>query len=98
MLFLYFRIKYGRFGYLEGHEYRMYNTYDVHFYASFALAQLWPQLQQVLQYDIRDSIPTEDLSRRKHLFDGQIGKRKSAGSVPHDVGDPGNFAKISLPF
>lgn len=23
----------------------MYNTYDVHFYASFALAQLWPNLQ-----------------------------------------------------
>jgi non-lysosomal glucosylceramidase len=25
--------EYGRFAYLEGHEYRMYNTYDVHFYA-----------------------------------------------------------------
>ena len=31
--------------YLEGHEYRMYNTYDVHFYASFALIDLWPKLQ-----------------------------------------------------
>lgn len=27
----------------------MVNTYDVHFYASFALAQLWPQLEHVLQ-------------------------------------------------
>jgi hypothetical protein len=23
----------------------MYNTYDVHFYASFSLIQLWPQLE-----------------------------------------------------
>lgn len=45
-IILYFcRHEFGLFGYLEGHEYRMYNTYDVHFYASFALAQLWPNLQ-----------------------------------------------------
>lgn len=37
---------------VSGHEYRMYNTYDVHFYASWALAMLWPQLQISLQYDI----------------------------------------------
>lgn len=30
----------------------MYNTYDVHFYASFALIMLWPKLQISLQYDI----------------------------------------------
>lgn len=39
------RLAYGRFAYLEGQEYRMYNTYDVHFYASHALASLWPNLQ-----------------------------------------------------
>lgn len=39
------RLAYGRFAYLEGHEYRMYNTYDVHFYASHALCALWPNLQ-----------------------------------------------------
>lgn len=37
---------------LAGHEYRMYNTYDVHFYASWALIMLWPNLQLSLQYDI----------------------------------------------
>lgn len=42
----------GHFAYLEGHEYRMYNTYDVHHYASFALIHLWPLLQLSLQYDI----------------------------------------------
>lgn len=30
----------------------MYNTYDVHYYASFALIMLWPQLALSLQYDI----------------------------------------------
>ena len=35
-----------------GQEYRMYNTYDVHFYASFALVMLWPKLALSLQYDI----------------------------------------------
>ena len=30
----------------------MYNTYDVHHYASFALLSLWPKLQLSLQYDI----------------------------------------------
>lgn len=35
----------GRFGYLESFEYRMMTTYDVHFYASFALAELFPQLE-----------------------------------------------------
>jgi len=34
-----------------GHEYRMYNTYDVHHYSSFALIMLWPKLQLSLQYD-----------------------------------------------
>lgn len=38
--------------FLSGHEYRMYNTYDVHFYASFALTMLWPNLQLSLQYDM----------------------------------------------
>lgn len=30
----------------------MYNTYDVHYYASFALIMLWPKLALSLQYDI----------------------------------------------
>ena len=35
----------GQFLYLEGHEYLMYNTYDVHFYASFALLMLFPLIE-----------------------------------------------------
>lgn len=84
----FFRLAYGRFAYLEGHEYRMYNTYDVHFYASHALANLWPNLQISLQYDFKDSISTEILEPRKHLYDGKSASRKVKNSVPHDLGDP----------
>ncbi|XP_034935399.1 non-lysosomal glucosylceramidase [Chelonus insularis] len=82
------RNEYGRFAYLEGHEYRMYNTYDVHFYAAFALAQLWPNLQASVQYEIRDAIQFEDSSLRLILYEGIYCERKSKGFVPHDIGDP----------
>ncbi|CAG7829246.1 unnamed protein product [Allacma fusca] len=82
------RNDYGRFAYLEAHEYRMYNTYDVHFYASFALIHLWPKLQLSLQYDIADAVRYKDESTRIHLFDGCRSARKIANSVVHDIGDP----------
>lgn len=80
---------YGRFAYLEGHEYRMYNTYDVHFYASFALAKLFPKLQLVIQYDVSDAINLEILTTRRSLYDGKMEVRKYKDSVVHDLGDPG---------
>lgn len=82
------RPEFGKFAYLEGHEYRMYNTYDVHFYASFALVKLWPKLQLSLQYDFADIILSEDLRTHKYLMKGQRGARKIRNSVPHDIGDP----------
>ncbi|XP_047513512.1 non-lysosomal glucosylceramidase [Pieris napi] len=82
------RHDFGVFGYLEGHEYRMYNTYDVHFYASFALAQLWPNLQVVLQYMYRDAIALETTQCRQSLYDGKYVKFKIKESIPHDLGDP----------
>ncbi|XP_050524900.1 non-lysosomal glucosylceramidase isoform X2 [Daktulosphaira vitifoliae] len=82
------RFEYGYFGYLEGHEYRMYNTYDVHFYGSFALATLWPKLQYCIQYQIRDTINDTLQISRKHLVNGVVGLRKYKHSVPHDLGDP----------
>lgn len=88
MSFEFPRLAYGRFAYLEGHEYRMYNTYDVHFYASHALINLWPNLQVSLQYDFKDSISKEIVDTRKHLYDGKSAGRKVKDSVPHDLGDP----------
>lgn len=79
---------YGRFAYLEGHEYRMYNTYDVHFNASFALIQLFPKLQLSLQYEFADTIPKESEKKIQFLFDGKYGRQKSKNSLPHDIGDP----------
>uniref|UniRef100_A0A6A7G381 Non-lysosomal glucosylceramidase-like n=2 Tax=Hirondellea gigas TaxID=1518452 RepID=A0A6A7G381_9CRUS len=82
------RLEYGRFAYLESHEYRMYNTYDVHFYASWALAMLWPQLQRSLQYDMAEYTVSEDAEAYLFLFNGRKGVRKLPNTVPHDVGDP----------
>ncbi|KAK4884164.1 hypothetical protein RN001_000435 [Aquatica leii] len=91
------RQKYGRFAYLEGHEYKMYNTYDVHFYASFALIMNWPNLQLILQYDMKDFIQTEIPDHVKMWYDGALIQRKIANTVPHDIGDPGEnpFVKIN---
>ncbi|VDK67596.1 unnamed protein product, partial [Cylicostephanus goldi] len=47
-------IQYGRFGYLESWEYRMVNTYDVHFYASYAIAQLWPYMELTVQAEFSE--------------------------------------------
>lgn len=48
----------------------MYNTYDVHFYASFALIMLWPMLQLSLQYDIGTTSENvfEPLNHTFHLL------------------------------
>ncbi|XP_044744306.1 non-lysosomal glucosylceramidase [Coccinella septempunctata] len=83
------RKEYGRFAYLEGHEYKMYNTYDVHFYASFALNMNWPHLQSIIQYDMKDMVFKEIPDRVTILFDGESVERKVANTIPHDVGDPG---------
>ncbi|XP_077400919.1 non-lysosomal glucosylceramidase [Vanacampus margaritifer] len=80
--------EYGRFAYLEGQEYRMYNTYDVHFYASFALIMLWPKLALSVQYDIAGSVVQQDVTERLHLMSGQCAAVKTKNVVPHDIGDP----------
>ncbi|KAM4689860.1 non-lysosomal glucosylceramidase, partial [Rhinophrynus dorsalis] len=80
--------EYGRFAYLEGQEYRMYNTYDVHFYASFALIMLWPQLELSLQYDMAASVLQEDPDTRRYLMSGSVAPVKMKNVVPHDIGDP----------
>ena len=67
----------GQFLYLEGHEYLMYNTYDVHFYSGFALLMLFPQLELSLQYDfaraVRQSDDTERILLGTHGFSNIIG-------------------------
>ncbi|XP_067928996.1 non-lysosomal glucosylceramidase-like isoform X1 [Watersipora subatra] len=80
--------EYGQFAYLEGHEYRMYNTYDVHFYASFALIMNWPKLQLSLQYDVAHAINTANDRIISYIMDGKTAPIKEEHCVPHDLGDP----------
>ena len=82
------RKEFGRFCYLEGHEYRMYNTYDVHFYASFALMGLFPGLQLSLQTDFCQFTSSQDNTVINELYGGKKMLRNRADSVPHDLGDP----------
>ena len=54
LLYLYYThaiLYYTILVYTEGHEYYMYNTYDVHFYAGYALIMLFPQLELSTQRD-----------------------------------------------
>uniref|UniRef100_A0A2K5I459 Non-lysosomal glucosylceramidase n=1 Tax=Colobus angolensis palliatus TaxID=336983 RepID=A0A2K5I459_COLAP len=73
---------------LEGQEYRMYNTYDVHFYASFALIMLWSKLELSLQYDMALATLREDLTRRRYMMSGVMAPVKRRNVIPHDIGDP----------
>lgn len=67
----------GQFLYLEGHEYLMYNTYDVHFTAAFALLKLWPQLELSLQRDFAKAVSMEDLEIRRMMGEGTYCERKA---------------------
>jgi non-lysosomal glucosylceramidase len=76
----------GHFLYLEGIEYRMWNTYDVHFYASFALVMLFPKLELSIQRDFAAAVMLHDPTKVKTLSEGQWVQRKVLGAVPHDLG------------
>ncbi|KAJ6297205.1 hypothetical protein OIU78_022852 [Salix suchowensis] len=76
----------GQLLYLEGTEYLMWNTYDVHFYASFALVMLFPKLELNLQRDFAATVLMHDPSRMEIMSDGKWVPRKVLGAVPHDAG------------
>nr|XP_010920344.1 LOW QUALITY PROTEIN: non-lysosomal glucosylceramidase-like [Elaeis guineensis] len=76
----------GRFLYLEGVEYIMWCTYDVHFYASFALLDLFPKIELSIQRDFAQAVLYEDRRKVKFLADGNWGIRNVKGAVPHDLG------------
>ncbi|KAL3515755.1 hypothetical protein ACH5RR_022657 [Cinchona calisaya] len=76
----------GQFLYLEGIEYHMCNTYDVHFYASFALLMLFPKLELSIQRDFAAAVMMHDPSKMRLLHDGKLVPRKVLGAVPHDIG------------
>lgn len=77
----------GRFLTLEGFDYQFYATFDVDYYASFALLKLWPELEARVVDDFAATVPTEDTTGG-HLIKGKFIARKLAGGVPHDLGGP----------
>ncbi|CAI9260116.1 unnamed protein product [Lactuca saligna] len=76
----------GQFLYYEGIEYHMCNTYDVHFYASFALIMLFPKLELSLQRDFASAVMMHDPRKMDILSDGASVPKKALGAVPHDIG------------
>ena len=81
-------IKMGHFSYLEGHEYRMMNTFDVHYYASIAMIKLWPRIELSIQKDFADATLCEIPQVMPMVFENERAPRKVRGAVPHDVGWP----------
>jgi non-lysosomal glucosylceramidase len=65
----------GQFLYLEGKEYQMFNTYDVHFYSSFALSYLFPKLELSIQRDFAMAVKMHDPEKVK-ILDGSCTMRK----------------------
>ncbi|KAF3516716.1 hypothetical protein DY000_02060410 [Brassica cretica] len=76
----------GQFLYLEGIQYLMYNTYDVHFYSSFALLMLFPKLELSIQRDFAAAVLMHDSSKKQVMSSGEFVTRKVLGAVPHDIG------------
>lgn len=76
----------GQFLYLEGIEYLMWNTYDVHFYSSFSLLMLFPKLELSIQRDFAAAVMIHDPEKLQLLSDGKWAARKVIGAVPHDLG------------
>ncbi|MFX0064379.1 MAG: GH116 family glycosyl-hydrolase, partial [Candidatus Hermodarchaeota archaeon] len=77
---------YGKFGFLECFDYKFYNTFDVLYYASFSLIQLWPELQKQTIRDFIATVPLNDSTITSIFATGELGPRKIPGSAPHDIG------------
>ena len=78
----------GRFGLLECLDYPFYDTVDVDFYASFALLELYPELELRGIRDLLAAVPADDPGRWTIQASGVQAPRKVGWTVPHDLGGP----------
>ena len=84
----------GQFGVLECLDYAWYESLDVRLYGSFALLQLWPELDKAVLRSFARAIPASDATPRPIGWYFTQGKgrveaaRKVAGATPHDLGAP----------
>ncbi len=84
----------GQFAVLECIDYRWYESLDVRLYGSFALLELWPELEKSVIRAFARAIPAEDNDKRVIGYYKTIGadmplaQRKVANATPHDLGAP----------
>jgi non-lysosomal glucosylceramidase len=78
----------GRFALLESADYPFYDTVDVDFSASFALLELFPELELRGIRDLLAAIPVDDPELVPIEASGRRAVRKVGGTVPHDIGGP----------
>ncbi|HUP83650.1 MAG TPA: non-lysosomal glucosylceramidase [Candidatus Limnocylindria bacterium] len=78
----------GNFALLECFDYPYYNTYDVMFYASWAVLLLWPKLEHRLVRSLAEYVALSDPRQVKLVNDLEPVTRKLPGAVPHDAGGP----------
>jgi len=78
----------GRFALLECVDYPFYDTVDVDFYASFALLELFPELELRGIRDLHATIGIDDPTPVRIQASGRDAPRKIEQAVPHDVGGP----------
>ncbi|MBM5802674.1 MAG: bile acid beta-glucosidase [Cyanobacteria bacterium K_DeepCast_35m_m2_155] len=84
----------GRFGVLECLDYAWYESLDVRLYGSFALLQLWPELDKAVLRSFARAIGAADPTPRPIGWYFTQGKgrveaaRKVKGATPHDLGAP----------
>ena len=85
---------------LECFDYPFYDTLDVHFYAAFAVARLWPALAGVDQPGLRGAPSRSTIGPRSTIeASGEQAARKVAGALPHDLGGPdGGPARAGQPL
>ncbi len=85
----------GGFLYMECFDYPFYGTFDVDFYASFALLELFPELERRVISDYAATVPLQDPRPQQIQASGEIAPRKLAGAVPHDLGGPAESPWLS---
>jgi len=87
-----------KFGYIECPDYPFYCTMDLWFFASFALARYWPELEKKVIRRYAEDVLNEDKNPLYIRWQKRIAKTaKSRGAVAHDLGhkydDPWNLTQ-----
>lgn len=78
----------GGFAYLECFDYPFYATHDVAFYSSWAMLQLWPELERAEMLAFAETVDQHDPREVRIGATGAVARRKLPGAMPHDLGAP----------